>query len=358
MNIRPVCMPLPGVSFSLNIEILFMNSYCKSYFSYVIPLGILVMQLLLCSADNPKILPVSTMHSGAFKLVSTLPHLLLAEQRENRIMIVDIVRHRVIWQWKPEMGGIRAGDLKWFKNLSDMKPVYQEKYLLITASGGGVALIRVADKRVVFYAYAGGNVHSAEVLPDGNIVSASSEGNFLEIFQTRMPRYPDSVRVIKIPVTFAHNVVWDQLGHLLWTASLNYLYAMRYNGNRLHPNLMKVDSIRLPGTQAHDLFPEYGKNALWISNTSAVYEFDLSQKRLTQTAFSRKNVKSVSSGPQGTPIALVIPTDQWWTDQVLSDNQKIIFQQKECRIYKARWLLPNVFSYGPTGTEYPQFNDQ
>ena len=93
--------------------------------------------------------------------------IVLAEQLYNRAAIADVNAQQIIWEWRPEQSNVKPAHVKWFSNTSDVKPVYNGKYLLVTASGGGVALVRIADKKTVFYAYAGGNTHSAELLPDG-----------------------------------------------------------------------------------------------------------------------------------------------------------------------------------------------
>ena len=120
--------------------------------------------------------------TGSTALAGTPPdtarYIVMAEQSQQRVIIFDIVTAQTVWEWKPAPPAVPAEHIAWFSNPSDVKPVLNNQYILMTASGGVVALLRIADKKLVFYAYAGGNTHSAELLPDGNIVAASSTGNY------------------------------------------------------------------------------------------------------------------------------------------------------------------------------------
>lgn len=284
---------------------------------------------------------------NAFAFVEkTGQYLLITDQSVNRILIADILKNKIIWEWGAKDGGIRSQDVKWFNAPSDAKLVYDGKYILMNASLGGVALIRVADKRTMFYAYAGGNTHSAEILPDGNIITASSTGNYLMVFHTSATHFPDGVYSKKIYLPFAHNVVWDKNRKLLWSAAKDKLYSLKYNFDCEHPDLAIIDSISLPQTDAHDLFPMYGKDSLWLTTANGVFKIAPSTKKIVPFESDyTQNIKSISSGPEGFPVIEMLPKEKWWTDEVLDRNGKCIFKEAGLKMYKVRWFLPNQFSY-------------
>lgn len=271
--------------------------------------------------------------------------LLITEQAQSTILIVDTETGKTVWAWDP----YAAKDLEdpdWFSNPDEAKPVYDNNYVLITASGGGVALVRISDKKTVFHAYAGGNPHSAELLPDGNIVTASSTGNYLTIFYTDTLASPADVYKKKAPIPSGHNVVWDKKRKTLWSAGEDKLYAYEYNFNCTRPGLRLTDSLQLPGSGAHDLFPVYGRDSLWLSNLKGVYYIGLENKSVTRAKVEyHENIKSVSSGPEGFPVIIIKPEEQWWSEKVLDTGGNIILEQNGARIYKARWFLPNLLGY-------------
>jgi hypothetical protein len=275
--------------------------------------------------------------------------IVLADQSVNRVAIADIDSNKVVWEWLPGKSNVGANDVKWFVNMSDAKPVYNNKYILANASTGGVALIRIADKKTVFYAYGGnGNVHSAEVLPDGNIVIAASTGNYLMLFKTDTTAYPYNGYTKKVTVADAHNVVWDKKRQVLWTASKNKLYAFTYNFNCAAPDLTLKDSTTLPASGSHDLFPLYGKDSLWLTTSTKIWAIDLATKAVTeQSALPR--VKSVSSGTgEKYPAILLQSIDgdqQWYNDKVIDMKGNTVYQLNGLKAYKARWLLHSAFSY-------------
>lgn len=271
--------------------------------------------------------------------------IVLAEQLHNRVAIADVDSKQIFWEWKPEQSNVKTAHLGWFTNTSDAKPVYNGKYILVTASGGGVALVRIADKKTVFYAYAGGNTHSAELLPDGNIVSASSTGNFMTVFKVDTTKAADEVYSRNFALAFGHNVVWDEKNQVLWSAAMNKLLSFTYNFDCDQPELSLKESIDLPGTEAHDLFPVFGQNALWLTNTTNVYTYSLDAKKLEQANVLQANIKSVSSGASPLPVIVIRPKTSWWTDEVVDAKGNTVFYQSGLKIYKARWFLNNAFSY-------------
>ena len=271
--------------------------------------------------------------------------IVLCEQSKHRIAIVDTESSRIVWEWTAQESNVARDHVKWFDNPDEAKPVYNNKYMLITASGGGVALIRVADKKAVFYAYAGGNPHSAELLPDGNIVSSSSTGGFLKLFKVDTLNVAEKISSKSYPIVDGHNVVWDRKRQLLWAGSGDQLYAYAYNADCQDPELTLRDSVSLPDN-LHDLFPVDGKDALWLSTDLKVYSFEVSAKNFDlMKAKPPDHIKSVSSLLDGYPILMIHPKEKWWTDEVTSSECESIFFKKGLRIYKARWFLENHFSY-------------
>ena len=275
--------------------------------------------------------------------------IVLAEQSVNRVAILDLNTKQMVWEWLPDLSTtIKPEHVSWFKYPSDAKVVYGGTAILTNASGGGVALIRIADKKVLFYAYAGGNTHSAELLPDGNIVTASSNGNILTVFHTDTLQFPEKVYRKTIFLEFGHNVVWDNQRNLLWSATQNQLKTFTYNFDRNQPDLILKDSISLPTGGAHDLFPVYGEQRLWVSTEKVSFSYNITEKKLTPIPESVPHIKSVSSGPAAFPVIVTIPDGKpgsWWTDEIHSLDQQVIFKQPGLKIYKARWFLDNTFSY-------------
>lgn len=298
--------------------------------------------------DTPADVPPPDDPPAKIKVEDCEQCLILAEQSQTQVTIADVKGKNLIWSWKPEESNVKAEHLGWFSNISDAKLVYGGKYLIACASGGGVALIRVADRKTLFYAWAGGNTHSIEILPDGNLVSASSTGNYLTVFKVDTIHFPEKVYSKNIPIESGHNVVWDRTNKLLWSAGGSELKSFRYNFDCENPDLTLSETIALPDHSAHDLFPVYGEHALWLTTATQVYRFDLSSKTVSEAGLPlHQNIKSVSSGPAGFTTAIIKPKTSWWTDEVVDIQGNSIYFEQGLKIYKARWLVDNPFSYPP-----------
>lgn len=273
--------------------------------------------------------------------------LLLTEQAQGRILIADADTRELLWEWRAASASDMPNATSLMRLPSEVKAVYNRRYILATASGGGVAIIRIADKKVMFYASVGNNPHSAELFPDGNLVVASTDNDgFLTTFRVDTVARTGAA-VQKVPVTFCHSAVWDRSRNRLLTTSDNKLCVYTYNGDGNDPRITKESEIAIPeGNWAHDLFPVYGRNALWLTNNNCVMEVNASDLSFETADFSQSSVKSVSSGPEGFPTILMIPRNsEWWNSKVVGTDGRTVFEGSGMQIYKARWFLENAYSY-------------
>lgn len=284
----------------------------------------------------------------------------LAEQSRRAIVIRDAETHRNVWSWDPYTACVPAAQQDWFINPSEVKPVFNRRYILMTASGGAVALIRLADHKLVFYANCGQNPHSAEILPDGNIVTAESRSGEINTFVV------DTVKVFGVKANTvklgnAHNVVWDKKRQYLYATGtmkegITALFRFKYNGNRSNPTLTNQTRIYTFDKESggHDLFPVFGEqDKLWLTAASAVYKFDLSgvtdatnndsAEPSCEKVYDIADIKSVCNGPDG--ILMLKPTEEWWAEGLVNEKKEELFKMDGSRIYKGRWMIDNTFSY-------------
>lgn len=289
---------------------------------------------------------------GCAALEDSVPYrgaIVAAEQRTTRILLLDPQRDwdcdaAVLWQWEPLAAPeIKPEHRQWFHAVSECKPVSGGTQLLVAASGGGVALVDLADGGTRFYGYAGGNTHSAALLPDGNIVSASSTGNFLCIFV--VDSFADGEgRTIKIDYPDAHGVVWDRRRQMLWALGREALTGFRYNFDKGNPQLTAEVSYPLPGgvVYGHDLWPVLGEDRLYITDHDKVSVFDPETGSITLFR-QQPDVKSISRAADGR-IIVTLPREEWWTDRVtLLDSGESVGLLPGARFYKARWWEPDSF---------------
>lgn len=265
--------------------------------------------------------------------------------------IYNLKSGKLDWKWTATDSPVLTAYADYFNNFDEVKPVNNCEDLMVCSTSGGVAMIHIADKSVKFFALPMGQPHSIELLPDGNIVVATSvandgNGNMLKVY--KMPTSGDAVFVAEqtsaVDNYSGHNVVWDSYNDVLWATADNIIKMYAYDMKAM--KLKLYQTIELPSSNAHELFPVYGEEKMWITTGSSVFKFDIYSYECTKIAGRyTSNVKCVSSGPSGFPTLIIWPKKDYYTDTILDISGGVHYTKTDAKFYKARWMLDNTFSY-------------
>ena len=259
---------------------------------------------------------------------------------DKEVFILDLAAGgRKVWGWRAEDRPEIPEDLrKRFGTTDDCKPVDGGASILVTSSGGAVALVERATGRAVFWA-AVENAHSVEMLPGGRILVAGSTGrtgNRLVLFDRARP----GQELASYPLQGAHGAVWDPETRTVWALGETELHTYALEGwETAAPALAFQRRIDLPDAGGHDLRAVPGTRKLVLTTSKNVWTLD--RDCLMFEAHARlggqEGVKCVDVHSGTGRIAFVQAETSWWASRVRFLQPAGEIQLPGERIYKARW---------------------
>src|SRR5688500_6271615 len=160
---------------------------------------------------------------------------------------------RKVWSWRAADSPEIPPDMHpLFRTTDDCKPIDDGRRIIISSSGGAVALVDRATRRASFVARVT-NAHSIEMLPGGRIAAAASvstagTGNRLVIFDgaTGKELASDELRS-------AHGAVWDEARRTLWALGGDVLRGYTLGPAGGPTRLERAFEVALPSEGGHDL---------------------------------------------------------------------------------------------------------
>jgi hypothetical protein len=196
---------------------------------------------------------------------------------------------------------------------------------------------------------AASNPHSIELLPNGVIAIASSDGGEMRFFiaSERNSKTADAA----VSLYDAHGVLWDEENEVLWAVGGSVLAAYKVTLNEdntvtvIEDTALRAD---IPDFFAHDLAPVYGnKDALWITTKGSVFMFNKTTKEFVtdyegSEILDRDNVKGVGNFDDGS-IVYIYPDGEYqsWTSKTVyflknGVEESISLVSEDGHFYKVR----------------------
>jgi uncharacterized protein YxeA len=242
----------------------------------------------------------------------TMEHKFLATDVANAsIIIVDMglskeedfsdLEDCIIWEWQSTKDPTCIGNPG--KGVDAAKLRYSEYYkkdvVIVCSSNGWAGVIDYEEKKVLWqWSFGGGNFHSIEMMPNGDVVVAGS-GDDGKIFYI-----PLSAGVTKpshyIPSPSGHGVMYDPQNNWLWVLDFDEVYACAVVGaGTKDAKLARIGGCDVKFTRDNDghvLSPMFGEpGKYWVASSVRNYIFDSEELTLTNAPSHYTNNKN---GPE------------------------------------------------------------
>ncbi len=255
--------------------------------------------------------------------------IILCEQIENKVVVYDTSDLMTpVWEWKTEH--------ECLVNISGVKrrrhPVYGD-VVMLCSSGGYCAMVSYPEGKVLWHAISKGNCHSIELLPSGKVVTASSHGNVVRLFDS-------AGEVASAEAEYSHGVLYDPERNSLWVLERNRICECDPETLEIKGNVCDFRAVLDGG---HDLAPVYGdKNLLWLTGHNGIFLYNKSENSVYRAEdLPDRNVKGVGNTPETNKVFAVWQTgvyQPWCTDEIhcFEDGEERIVRHERAGYYKLR----------------------
>lgn len=299
-----------------------------------------ILSLLLCltvvcsfaACGEPETPPVPQTDELIYD--ASQPHLIAACDTKLRgIVVFDLDRCEgdfnrltdpasVVWEWYPEKindtilastdGRIADAKLRYSSYL-------KKDVVIAVSSSGWAGVIDYRSQRMLWEAEIGSSPHSAEMLPNGDLVIACSGGddwsrNGRLVYVPFSQGETEPTHTIKIPS--AHGIQWDPEFEILWVVYYDGIVAVEVQDyNTPNATLCELSgygaTFDSTDSSGHDLSPVYGQpGKYWVTGSKGVWLFDSKTLEMTKQYdrfiyYTGNKVKGISYFPDGTMVQCV-----------------------------------------------------
>ncbi len=223
------------------------------------------------------------------------------------------------WSWGPTaLLGFSSSEISRFGGGTDFKlrkmKIWQNASYAVVSDNSMAALIAWPSGQRVWSKVITGNLHSAELLPNGNTALAASDGNWIRVYASSQGA--DNSIYGEFPLGAAHAVLWDPVVNGLWvtgqdlSTNSHILTALAIGGSDAYPELTELKQYRvtLPTAWGHEISAYYGNsNLLWVTTNGGEYVFNKTAKTFSASPTNHLTfVKGMGNQPSG-QIVLVRP---------------------------------------------------
>lgn len=268
------------------------------------------------------------------------------QSRSVRVLDHDL---DVRWSWSadhdPGLADLRPAGT--WSNPSEAKSrrLHGRHYLLTGASGGLAAVVSYPAAKVYWAVDTGhANVHSLELLPDGNVAVAASTEGWLRLYAASQGAR--STRFTEVPLPGAHGVHHDPATGLLWALGSLHLLALKVTGTPAEPALTLVRTVPLPEPGGHDLAPVLTMPGhLWTTTRHHAWQYSPTTGRFIRARLSRTgtdpSLKAVGDDPRTGRLLTTAPEPghacSWCTATLTFHRPHGTRALPGTQLYKARW---------------------
>lgn len=282
--------------------------------------------LKLFEAGDKLMLPKNFTQKEEIEMPSYL--VALTNQKDSMLEVYDLSKGvldetSLVWSYEMPYYNIAGTKLR-------HSDVFDDVALAVCGYSYG-CMVSYPDGDLLWYTEAAAdNPHSIELLPNGVIAIASSNGGEIRFFTTdkKYSKTPDAT----VSLPNAHGVLWDDKNDVLWAIGGYLLTAYKVTLNDDNSVTVQEDLDRriiLPYGNAHDLSPVYGSpDELCITTGRYVYRFNKTTKTFSteyegNEYINRLNVKGAGNFTDGS-LVYIFPDGAFhsWT------SQSIVFVHK------------------------------